>query len=324
VRLALALDDPGLAPTRLAFAAGRVDEEQARVIVAAVGDLPPGEVTPEDGTRAQEHLIGLADHHDARALRVLGRRVLEVLAPESADAQEGRLLEAEEARARARCGFSMRDDGAGTSTGWFRLPTLQAEMLGKAVQAFAAPRRAALGSHVDGDGEGVPHRVLLGQAFAELVEHLPTEGLPQAGGVAATIVVTMPLDRLTAGIGAAVLDTGGRISAGEVRRLACGAGIVPAVLGTGSVPLDLGRTARFHTAGQRTAMAIRDGGCTAEGCHRPPAWCEAHHDQAWSEGGPTSLDRGRLLCPRHHHLAHHPGYDLRHLPNGRVRFTRRT
>jgi hypothetical protein len=166
--------------------------------------------------------------------------------------------------------------------------------------------------------------VLLGQAFAELVEHLPTEGLPQAGGVAATVVVTVPLDQLMSGIGAAALDTGGRVSAGQARRLACGAGIIPAVLGSGSLPLDLGRAARLHSPGQRTAMAIRDRGCTADGCDRPPAWCEAHHDRPWSTGGTTTVADGRLLCPRHHHLAHHSGYDMRHLPDGRVRFARRT
>jgi hypothetical protein len=218
----------------------------------------------------------------------------------------------------------MRDNGDGTTNGWFKLPTAQAEMLGKAVQAFAAPRRRDPQADLDPDGAPLPYAVLLGQAFAELVEHLPVDALPQAGGVAATVVVTIELDKLLAGVGAGTLDTGARVSPGQMRRLACNCGIIPAVLGSRSVPLDLGRTVRFHSKPQRIAMELRDGGCTAEGCDRPPAWCEAHHEKPWSQGGGTSVDEGRLLCPRHHHLAHDDRYDMRRLPDGKVRFRRRT
>jgi hypothetical protein len=134
----------------------------------------------------------------------------------------------------------------------------------------------------------------------------------------------MTLDSLKSGLGAAALDTGTPISAAEARRLACNSGLIPAVLGTGSVPLDLGRTARLHTAGQRAAMALRDHGCSTDGCDRPPSWTQAHHDIAWAHGGGTSVQNGRLLCPRHHRLAHDPGYDMRRLPNGQVRFHQRT
>ena len=87
---------------------------------------------------------------------------------------------------------------------------------------------------------------------------LPTSALPQNGGTAATLVITMDLEQLKQGLGAATLDTGGRISVGEYRRLACNSGVIPAVLGSRSAPLDLGRSVRLHTAAQRTAMAIRD------------------------------------------------------------------
>jgi hypothetical protein len=192
------------------------------------------------------------------------------------------------------------------------------------VQAFAAPRRQDPAAWRDSDGNKVPYAQLLGHAFAELVEHLPTGALPQAGGAAATVVVTLDLDTLRSGLGGASLDTGGRISAAEARRLACNSGLVPAVLGSRSVPLDLGRTTRLHTPSQRTAMAIRDGGCTAHGCDRPPAWCQAHHEDPWSHGGGTSVESGRLLCPRHHQLAHDSHYDMRRMPDGQVRFHQRT
>ena len=199
LRGAVLLDQARFAATRAAFAAGRLTEDQVWVILRAVEDLPAGEVTDDQRTRAQEHLIALAGEHDAKALRVLARRIFEVLAPEEADRREAAALEREERRARERCRFAMRDNGDGTHSGWFKLPTLAAEMLGKAVQAFAAPRRNPDG-WLDADGKKRPHAALLGRGFAELVEHLPTEGLPRAGGAAATVVVTADLDRLRAGV----------------------------------------------------------------------------------------------------------------------------
>ncbi|GAB2756771.1 hypothetical protein GCM10027273_39450 [Nocardioides pakistanensis] len=325
LRLARVLDEPRFAPTREALAAGRLDLDQVWVIVRAVEDLPADEVTDEQRLAAQAHLVDLAALHDAKALRVLAKRLFEVLAPDEADRREGEALEREEARAREKTRFSMRDNGDGTYSGLFKLPTLQAQMLAKAVQAFAAPRRNGAGAHLDPDGNKVPYPVLLGRAFAELCEHLPVDRLPQAGGVAATVVVTSELEVLRTGVGSAVLDTGERISAGEVRRMACTAGIIPAVLGSDSVPLDLGRTVRLHTPQQRIAMGLRDGGCSTQGCDRPPGWCEAHHDEeTWAEGGGTSVDKGRLLCPHHHRLAHDHRYDMRRLPDGKVRFHQRT
>ena len=137
----------------------------------------------------------------------------------------------------------------------------------------------------------------------------------------------MTLDQLLADLdaaGVATLDTGGRISAAEARRLACRAGIIPMVLGGRSQVLDLGRKRRFHTEGMRLAMGVRDGGCTAEGCEAPPGLCHAHHDAAWSAGGHTNLDTGRLLCPHHHRRLHDPSYEVTRLPSGKVQFHRRT
>ncbi|QWZ07641.1 13E12 repeat family protein [Nocardioides panacis] len=83
--------------------------------------------------------------------------------------------------------------------------------------------------------------------------------MPRAGGVNATVVVTMTLEQLLSGLGAAGLDTGDRISAGAARRLACRAGLVPAVLGGASQVLDLGRTRRLHSRAQRLAPRPRTG-----------------------------------------------------------------
>ena len=158
----------------------------------------------------------------------------------------------------------------------------------------------------------------------EYVETRPADSVPSAGGVPATIVVTMELATLMGGLKAASLDTGGRISAGEARRLACRAGIIPVVLGGPSVVLDLGRKRRFHTESQRIALAVRDRGCSAVGCDTPPGRCHAHHDIPWSHGGETDVRTGRLLCSRHHRRIHDPAFQHSLDKHGQVLFSRRT
>jgi hypothetical protein len=234
LRAALALDDERFAPTREALATGALTTDQVWVILRAVEDLPAEEVTDDQRHQAQEHLIALAAEHDAKALRILARRLFEVLAPEDADKREADALAREERRAREACRFATRDNHDGTSSGWFKLPTATADMLSKAVQAFAAPRRTNPDAWVDADGRRRPYAALLGLALADLVEHLPTDKLPQAGGVAASVVVTLDLDTLLSGLGVASLDTGTTITAGEARRMACNAGLIPAVLGSRS------------------------------------------------------------------------------------------
>jgi hypothetical protein len=157
-----------------------------------------------------------------------------------------------------------------------------------------------------------------------LERHLDLDSMPSSGGSPFTVVVTVGLDALRAGLGVAAVDTGHRISAGAARRLACRAGVIPMVLDGRSVPLDLGRRKRLFSPYQRLAMHQRYGGCAAVNCDRPPSMTEAHHEHAWSEGGSTDLERGIPLCPPHHHMADHPeAWDMRRLASGGVRFSRR-
>ncbi|MBO1766090.1 HNH endonuclease signature motif containing protein [Allobranchiibius sp. GilTou38] len=97
---------------------------------------------------------------------------------------------------------------------------------------------------------------------------------------------------------------GDHLDAGTLRRLACDADLIPAVLGTESEPLDVGRAKRLFTGGLRTAIIHRDQHCTFPGCDRPPDWCDAHHVRPWWAGGETTLTNAALLCARHHTIVH--------------------
>jgi len=123
----------------------------------------------------------------------------------------------------------------------------------------------------------------------------------------------------------ALTDQSEPITAGEAPRLACTAGLVPAVLGKKSEVLDLGRTARLLSPAQRKALAIRDPHCRAEDCTVPAAWCEAHHaGQPWSDGGRTDLADGVLLCHFHHRRIHDERFQTDRICNGDLRYHRRT
>ena len=316
---------------REGYAAGRVNTEQAEVIARALDALPT-DIRGQIGAAAEQRLVELAAHHDACDLRVLGDRVLDVVAPAVADAHEAARLEAEERAAARKTMLTMTPDGQGSVHGRFTVPELHAGMLRKQLLALVVHDKPALASTPTTTGEQVEAErpepvkaasaVELGAAFCELLERLDGSQVPEMS-TGATVVVTMTLETLTGGLAAATLDTGDRIAAHTARRLACEAGIIPVVLGGRREVLDQGRRKRLFTRAQRIALATRDRGCTAAGCHTAAWFCHAHHDQPWATGGTTDLTNGRLLCPTHHRTAHDPRYDTRVLADHQIEFTLR-
>ena len=297
-----------------AYAAGDVSTAQARVIGRALDDLP-ADLDPGLRIGAEQHLVAEAAHFCPRDLRVLGRRVLEVLAPEVAEAHEARLLEKEEQAAWDHASITHRRLGNGLSKATVALPDAVMDRWLTHLQAFASPRR-------DQDAGPYPRR--LAHAFTALLERIPDGWLPQHGGTNTAVIVTIDHHQLRQDLATAGLTTGTAITASEARRLASGAGILPAVLDGRSQPLELGRTRRLFSSAQRKALAVRDRHCRVEGCDVPAAWCEAHHTKPWSTGGRTDLADGVLLCSFHHHRAHDTRYDMTRMPDGQMRYHRRT
>ena len=350
VRLATALDE-GLSATRAALSEGALSTEHAHVIARTTEQLPAGlDVT--ERAAIEQSLVAVAKRVDPAALRKKARRALEAAKREQAevDAHEDEVLRAEEDRALAATKLTMHDNQDGTVTGHFTVPTLAGQILKKVVQQIASPRRFAQRAARDAKAqaaeqgaeltaaetveatwdafraEGLDWSQKYGRAFVELLEHLPTDHL--SGKVNATILVTLDHDKLKASVGAAHLDTGHDVSASEARRLACGAGIVPAVLGGESQVLDLGRSQRFFTEAQRVALALTYDTCAADDCDRPYAWTEHHHEDPWATGGLTDLDKAVPLCGYHHKRIHDPAYHHRVWREGtgrkRVTFVKRT
>jgi hypothetical protein len=151
-------------------------------------------------------------------------------------------------------------------------------------------------------------------AFARLARHALTydSDLPgDKGGRRPVLTITCDYNTLTRQLTGGALDTGTKIPNHELRRLACDADLLPAVLAGPSSVLDLGRARRLFSTSQRRALELRDRGCTFPGCGQPARACEAHHQDHWEAGGPTDLANGCLLCDHHHDQAHRQGWHSR-------------
>jgi len=128
---------------------------------------------------------------------------------------------------------------------------------------------------------------------------LAAGGLPDTGGRRPQVLAATgynDLKQQAGGTGRAAFT--GPIGAGTIRRIACDADLIPAVLGGDGEVLDLGRARRLLTpAMRRRALTARDRGCAFPGCTIPAPWTEAHHITWRQHGGTTSLDNGTLPCP---------------------------
>jgi len=305
VSLAKAVDGD-LAATGQALVEGRISPEHAQVIARSVADLPD-EAADWVPAAAEQELLGLAGQYDPRILAKMGRRILGVVDPDRGDEILGRQLERQDKAAKQ--GRQLHaipfGDGRVRVTGWF--DTEGWEIVRAALDPLATPRPAGL----DGTPDLRGYAQRQADALVELAERsLRTGDLPTQGGERPTLVLTMPYAKLAELVGTGVLDTGEHLPATTARRMACDAKIIPAVLGTESQPLDIGRANRTIPAPLRRAVALRDRGCTFPTCDIPPQWCDVHHGVHWADGGPTTLTNLFLACPAHHQTAHHAGWQV--------------
>lgn len=333
-------------PVGRAQLAGDLSPEQVDVIMATLASLRES-VAAETRDACERELVALARHRSPRDLRRLAARVLERVGAAEAevDEHEDAQVATEEDSAWERSSFWIKDNDDGTMTGRFVVPTLAGQTLKKVVDAMSAPRRRSGGGAANGGtvGDGtaladaagasesgtsdegadrpqpwfdpklswkeqqLARQRRQGQDLAILLGHLPTDHLHDK--TAATVLVTTRLSDLQEQTRrAGVTDSGQTLSAGEVRRVACEAGLVPTILGSESQPLDLGRQVRCFTSTQRAALATTYDSCAAAGCDIPFAWTETHHLTPWEAGGRTDLANAVPLCGHHHRLLDR-GYD---------------
>ncbi|RAO50469.1 uncharacterized protein GAR06_00386 [Micromonospora saelicesensis] len=310
IDLATALDtgNPGI---RQALADGHLSLDQARVITDTAAT-----VQATAGAQAADKAVSLltdwASQFDPTHLRKLGTRILDHVAPDIADAATRAALDAEARRATRdrHLTLSEQTDGRLRLTG-----TLDTETAGL-LRAAIDPLSAQCGPDDQRSAGQRRH-----DALAEVCRlALRTGELPDSGGDCSQIVITTSYDALTRQLGASTLDTGVHLTPDTVRRLACDASILPAVLSSTGQVLNVGRQRRLITGPLRRALVLRDRGCAFPGCDRPPRWCHANHIHHWADGGTTSLGNAVLLCGHHHRHVHQTDWVVRLGDDGHPEF----
>ncbi|HSV67380.1 MAG TPA: DUF222 domain-containing protein [Mycobacteriales bacterium] len=316
LRLAHQLDRE-LPATAAALAEGDISRDHAQVIADAVRALP-AETPAATRVAAERALVEHSATFDPDAVRLLGRRVLDVVDPDHSDELLRRQVEREAAEAYTHRDLRISPAGPGLNRISGFLDTEGTATLRVALDPLAAPRPTDPATGVRDDRT---HGQRMADALVELADRSLRMGdLPENGGERPTLMVTMPYDTLAAATGAGTLDTGDILPASQVRRLACDARIIPAVLGSRGEVLDLGRDTRLFVGAARRAIILRDKGCVFPGCDRPYQWCHCHHCVSWVDGGRTDQNNGVLVCGHHHRAIHHNGWDVRIAADGLPEF----
>ncbi|MFI0350442.1 DUF222 domain-containing protein [Actinomadura sp. 9N407] len=119
------------------------------------------------------------------------------------------------------------------------------------------------------------------------------------------VTLICELDTLTGGDTPARLPDGTPIPAEQARRIALSAGVSPLLLGSGGLPLYLGRRARFASPAQRRVLEALYPTCAVQGCQVPGTLAEVDHVDGWAlNSGATDIDRLTLCCGWHNRWRH--------------------
>jgi Domain of unknown function (DUF222) len=132
--------------------------------------------------------------------------------------------------------------------------------------------------------------------------------------------VVVDLDSLHEGSDGRVIG-GPTIDGPSVQRLLCDCALHRVLTSGRSSILEYGTSTRTIPAPLWSALVIRDETCRFPGCDRPSTWSEGHHIRWVTDNGPTELANLVLLCTRHHHRLHLPGWQAKLLPDATFEVT---
>ena len=300
-----------------AQAAGEVSPEQVAIVERAIGSVDRRGFDPADVAAGEALLTSHAHTFAPEPLRQLAEQVVNAIDPDGT-------LPNDEVNADRRH-FHLRPTRDGAYVGEFRLTGAAGAKLAALLEPLAKIRptcpnpdatrdttvlvdwhcRAQPGP-VGASPSGELDVRTRGQRWHDALEEvcdrmLRCGGVPDAGGVPATVIVTITVEDLMSRAGIGHTGDGATLSTRAVLDLAAEAEVIPVVLNRAGAVLDLGRSRRIATSSQSLALAARDRGCSFPGCDRAPQWCERHHIIAWIDGGWTDLNNLTLLCVYHHH-----------------------
>lgn len=138
------------------------------------------------------------------------------------------------------------------------------------------------------------------------------DDMPRLGGSAPTLVVSVTAEDYATGRGWAHVDgIDAPVPTRVAAHTACAGGVQRVLFDPSARIIGITSTDRIFTTHQRRAISVRDRECLIPGCHVPASWCEIHHVQEHSRGGPTHTDNGVALCWHHHRTLDTSGWEIR-------------
>lgn len=285
-----------------ALGGGRITPKHAEILVDDIDQLPP-ELREQVVARA----VALAEAEPVGTFRRALRTLIETV---QAPTLEDRYQAAVQAR---RIVVERGRDGMGALIAY--APQVELDAIFQRATAIAKVIAAR-------DGE----TRTLDQVRADVVCDLLIDGMtdavpPQARGIRATVVVTVPAlslldDEHAQTADPPVVEGIGPIPLSRARELCGGDASWMRVLThpeTGMV-LSVGRDQYRPPPALRKLTKWRADRCMAPGCGIPASRCEIDHQLAFAHGGETSLENHAPFCQGHHTVKHHGGWHVRQLP----------
>ncbi|MGO2746527.1 DUF222 domain-containing protein [Microbacterium sp.] len=131
-------------------------------------------------------------------------------------------------------------------------------------------------------------------AFATIIGVAAASGgMPQSGGAAPTLVVSISASDFANGTGRATIEGAGYdVPFGAAAHAGCAGGVQRVLFDERGAIVAIGTSARIFNGLQRRAIVLRDRNCLIPGCDIAAEWCEIHHVTEHFRGGSTHTDNG--------------------------------
>jgi hypothetical protein len=299
-----AVIEPSLPQSAEALVRGDISTDHVDVIRTTLNGLD--DLEPEKRALAEEFMLRQAADDDPRALARFGGRVRDMVDPDGPppppDPDPGPTQWMRR---------NVRRDGSTELTALLDVESSQ--RLDALMKLLDKPYPEA------NDTRSSSERA--GDAFADVLRMAANcPDLPTHNGLKTEMAVIVSIEALRTDLNDVVLPGQTALTAGDARRLACDAHLLPAVMDGNSQPLDVASPAYVVPAHIRRALVLRDRGCAFPSCDRPASACDSHHILEWLQNGLTYIDNLVLLCGHHHRLIHRSEWTVR-LINGWAYFT---
>jgi hypothetical protein len=279
-----------LTEAEAALTSGRIGYQQAAIIAHSAAS-----VAPEDAERVSLLTLSAATQMDTAQFRQAARAIVAEVDHEA--------IERDARRNWTRRRLSLRiDRDGGFVVDGILDPECGARLSGQ-LDALMGRR----GAEDDRTPEQRRH-----DALAEILKlNERAERHPGSGSSRPNLEIRIPLSALGGDGGPpAMLNGLTPLTRKQLERSLCDAVAYTSVVDAQGRAHFAGRRTRTFSGSKRRRLMATQDSCNFPGCDRPSAWCDAHHVDAYAEGGQTMPENGALLCAFHHHLVHEGGWSL--------------